>query len=242
MFYRPSLSLAIAALLSTPLLVPAATVTTFTGGDVGEGLDLDGTFVYALDTGGAGGQTVRDAVFTNAATTTGVTLVNAQANFPGMAVSYGASTDDDQLESVINPGILLSNNSNDGGLSNFSFRVDMANLTIGMDYKLQALFHEFGGYTTAGSRVTNVSINSGANIQFDAPGLGSTSTNGVGVVVMETFTAASTTASVFVAYNNVDGVDQPALSAITLEVIPEPASLALLMGGGLFMGVRRKKS
>ena len=38
---------------------------TFTGGDPGEGLDMQGSFVHAINVGGPGGLTVGDAVFTD---------------------------------------------------------------------------------------------------------------------------------------------------------------------------------
>ena len=54
----------------------AATIGTYSGGDVGEGLDLDGTFVYALATGNPsadGNKTIRDATFVPWGANAGVT-------------------------------------------------------------------------------------------------------------------------------------------------------------------------
>ena len=42
---------AVIALLIATGSTRAASVGTFTGGDAGEGLDLEGTFIYAIDTG-----------------------------------------------------------------------------------------------------------------------------------------------------------------------------------------------
>src|SRR5687768_12740076 len=60
----------------------AATVGLFTGGDPGEGLDLQGNFVYAVDVGpsGAGGK-VGDAVFT-ADDVAGVTITTTHSIAP----------------------------------------------------------------------------------------------------------------------------------------------------------------
>ena len=78
------------------------TTTTFTGADAGEGLDVSGSFLYAVDIGGTGGQTVGDARFTDDSSQPGFT-VSAENVIPswGDAIQLGDSADDDALESVL---------------------------------------------------------------------------------------------------------------------------------------------
>ena len=52
----------------------AATTGTFTGADPGEGLDFTGTFAFAIDIAGAGGQRIGDCAFTDDANTAGVAV------------------------------------------------------------------------------------------------------------------------------------------------------------------------
>jgi hypothetical protein len=117
---------------------PGVSVGVFSGGDAGEGLDLEGTFVYAVDivtpSGQAPGQ-IRDAVFTEE-NAPGVTVV-AQNNLnPGQwgASEYGDTPNDDLLE-VIMQSIHWS-------AAPASPSVALANLTPGKRYKLQLLFYE----------------------------------------------------------------------------------------------------
>ena len=58
------------------------TVSTFTGGDAGEGLDLDGTYIYMVDLGGsASSRNIQGYIFTTAASAgVTVTLTGGAAN------------------------------------------------------------------------------------------------------------------------------------------------------------------
>ena len=68
------------------------------GVDAGEGLDVRGSFLYAVDIGGTGGQTVGDARFTDDSSQPGFT-VSAENVIPswGDAIQLGDSADDDAL-------------------------------------------------------------------------------------------------------------------------------------------------
>ncbi len=92
--------------------VPLGTLTPFTGGDAGEGLDLSGTIIYAFNLGGPD-QTVQGVNFVAASVggppagiaPSGGTLQfdYSNANPAGAnGTDYGASTDDDALEGVVN--------------------------------------------------------------------------------------------------------------------------------------------
>jgi len=111
-------------------------VGVFTGGDAGEGLDLDGTaFIYAFSVGTqtAAGQ-VRDAIFTGE-TADGVTIAQAAATIEGwFTADFGVTPNDDALE------IAVGSIRHGGG----GARIILSNLVAGASYKLQLLFGEQG--------------------------------------------------------------------------------------------------
>lgn len=123
---------------SKPLLT---TIGVVTGGDAGEGLDLDGTFPYALAVG-AGDEayvTVRDASFVPVvdAEIDGVNLV-AGNRAPGWyPVQYGA-TDNDANLAVATRSIRWS----DANSAVPEVVLTLNNLEIGAEYKIQMLFGE----------------------------------------------------------------------------------------------------
>ncbi|MBM3846927.1 MAG: hypothetical protein FJ405_11670 [Verrucomicrobia bacterium] len=129
-----SFSLALLAALS--LSAVGAEVGTFTGADEGEGLDLQGNFLYAVNVGTSGGAgRAGDAVFT-ADNVTGVTVV-AGNNIPGWhSAAYGDTASDDTLETVMR-SIRWSNAAEP---ANPVVRVQLSNLEVGVEYKLQLLF------------------------------------------------------------------------------------------------------
>jgi hypothetical protein len=109
------------------------TIGAFTGGDVDEGLDLDGEFVYAVNVGpdGDAGQ-VRDAFFT-ADNAPGVTMVAGAAITASgwFHANFGDTENDDVLEKVM------------GSIRHTPpVRLTFANLEVGASYKLQLLFAE----------------------------------------------------------------------------------------------------
>jgi hypothetical protein len=106
-------------------------VGSFSGGDPGEGLDLQGNFVYAFNvsTAGAAGQ-AGDANFT-ADNAPGV-IVTAAANIAAWDTpEYGDSAADDVIEKVTS-SIRYGN----------VVKVRLADLLPGSTYKLQLLFYE----------------------------------------------------------------------------------------------------
>ena len=110
----------------------AGTVSSFTGGDDGEGLDMSGQFAYAVNVGGPGGGTVGDATFTdgsNEVGTAGVTINPTPSNqLPEWhAPEYGDSANDDALETTMQsirwntpPGLEIGLKSRLGKNINFS--------------------------------------------------------------------------------------------------------------------------
>lgn len=106
-------------------------IAPFTGADPGEGLDLQGNFVYAVNVSSAGeAGKAGDADFT-ADTAPGVTVV-APSNIPSWSrPEYGDSPADNVIEKV-------TQSIRYGP----SMRVELANLVPGSTYKLQLLFYE----------------------------------------------------------------------------------------------------
>jgi hypothetical protein len=110
----------------------------FNGGDAGEGLDLDGTFQYAVDIGGNGGHQVRDALFSSDSRG-GFTVSASERNNPwGAASTFGDSEDDIALGQVMNS---IRWSTGDGvGLD--TVKVTLEGIIPDAEYKLQLLFAE----------------------------------------------------------------------------------------------------
>lgn len=121
---------------SNPLVagsIPASTVGTFTGGDAGEGLDLDGSFAYAVNIGGPTAGAVRDATFL-ADTAAGISWVAPNQIGNWHAPAYGDTANDDGIELVMQ--------SIRYHVAPSTTQVNLPGLTAGQRYKLQLLFAE----------------------------------------------------------------------------------------------------
>lgn len=229
---------------STPA---AASVTTFSGTGAGEGLDLQGNFVYAVNAFGPGGLQVSPDVTFQDEATSGVPIVakNAILNWD-IRPDYGASAEDDNLETVMHSIRWTESFAFDGveaygdGFVGFS-----APVTAGEMYKLQLLFSENILVNRRSFDVTIEGIDVALNVvAFDLHGslLGHSGADS-GVVVTYTFTAGDASLDVLLS-SGVGAVDaNPTLAGFTLEqlrVIPEPATLAALSClGGLLVRRRR---
>lgn len=115
----------------------AATVSLVTGGDAGEGLDLEGNFLYALNVGpnGAVGK-VGDADFT-ADNLTGMTIVASDAIGAWGALDFGETVNDNTLEKVF-----ISIRHVYSSPQPYRLRATLTGLEPGANYKLQLLFRE----------------------------------------------------------------------------------------------------
>ncbi|MCC6231281.1 MAG: hypothetical protein IT580_01475, partial [Verrucomicrobiales bacterium] len=199
---------------SNPLLASSKPIFTrvgsFTGGDVGEGLDLDGTFLYALNIGGPDGAQVRDANFvpaTAADTVEGAEIITQSEVQAWHSPAYGDSANDDALETV-----LLSIRYSSAPAKP---TIRLANLVPGRAYQLQLLVAE-----SCCDRGYDVVVN-GQTIVDDLPlplVQGGINNTAAGVVVSHRFKAASATLEVIL-----DGPAAPfpdhnaTLSGLTLE-------------------------
>ncbi|MGV3773823.1 MAG: hypothetical protein ACO1QB_13045 [Verrucomicrobiales bacterium] len=188
---KPLSSLVLSSVLiagAAQALAASATVSTFTGGDPGEGLDMQGMFTYAVDaTPGAAGGKVGDAVFTTP-NTPGVTLVAQNSIGVGGwgVVAYGETENDINLSRVMS-SIRWAAAPN---VVTVTLRVEQ-----GAEYKLQILEHE----DCCVGRGFNVLINGVTEVENLLPGVlqqGDTgdfegTKNIVGVVVTKQFVAHS---------------------------------------------------
>ncbi len=178
----------------------------FTGGDIGEGLDLDGTFLYAVNIGtnAAPGQ-IRDADFTSDSAP-GVTYSAANQINDWGSPSYGDTSNDDRLESM-----MKSIRWNTGSMS-----VDLANVIPGKQYKLQLLFHELGT-----ARGFNVIVEGTTIVPNFIPGAIQGNDASRGALVSYEFTATDNTVNIVLDGTGSTATDKnPILGGLTLEVIP----------------------
>ena len=166
-------------------------VSTFTGGDAGEGLDLDGKFIYAFNAGSPGAiGKVRDADFT-ADDAAGITL-RASHEIPNWATpDFGSSANDDLLEGVMQ-SIRWSDAVN---VDQPTVDVDLDGLVVGKRYKLQLLYTE----SCCGGRAFDVSVEGKLLVHEFNPagvqGIGTAKAKNGAVITYE-FTAQDTTLNV----------------------------------------------
>ena len=177
---------------------------TFSGGDVGEGLDLDGDFLMAVNVYGPGGYQVRDALFLDEAAEPNFSITDDQEILNWQNPNFGATANDDNLE-VVMQSIRWGHPDNGSDLD-----IDIAQLEPGRRYKLQLLFYEPDN------------LHRGFDIYFEGTlalddftaGVG----NGQGAVATYEFIATDSNLDVLLLGQSGPFVDDnPVLQAITLE-------------------------
>lgn len=189
------------------------TVGTFTGGDVGEGLDLDGVFPYAVNARGPAAGAVRDAVFTDDSAP-GVTLSAPNEILNWTNPNFGATTNDDNLERVMQ--------SIRWAAFPAQVTVSLANLQPGQAYRLQLLFGE-----QCCARAFDVFVEGTEIVNEFAPfitqGGTNTTAQGNGAVVTHFFVAGDATLNIALGGSNTAQIDDnPILQGLTLELVPPP--------------------
>ncbi len=228
---------------ATPLFastVHLGTLTQFTGGDAGEGLDLSGNIVYAFNLGPGATQIVQGVTFAAApvgtppagiATTTSSHFDYSTAN-PGGAngADYGATADDDSLETIVNTVWYGT-----------SWTFDLA-VTPGTQYQLQLILQEsFWTHQGGTNRNFDVSVETASpdtlSLAVDELVLGAEA-NGAnqadpdfGLVYTYVFTASDSSFRVALD-DSPNGNDTFAvLGAVTLEELPGTTTPAVILDG-----------
>ncbi|MFA9215732.1 MAG: PEP-CTERM sorting domain-containing protein [Sphingomonadaceae bacterium] len=233
--YKTALGLGFAAM--SAFAQADTTVAALTGSSQ---LDLQGNFAYALTlNGNAAGTTIGDATFTNASTTSGVSLTNQNYIGNWSTRTFTNSQDDIKLGNVMTSIVwsYVNPNMQDAQVVMLS----MSGLTVGATYKTQLLFDE-----TIYDRGFNV-YRDNTSIATDVSPFGlNTNSTLRSAVLTDTFIATSTT--VTYGLGGIDALhsdNNPILNAATLEVsaVPEPETYAMLLAGLGMLGwtARRRK-
>jgi hypothetical protein len=205
----------------------------YTGGDPGEGLDFQGQFAYAINWGSpappappASGQVIGNATFTNWTSTPGATNVANMDDSGGFVP--GTTAADAALKSLVDTGRWAD------GTNNIT-----SNLTVqpGRQYLLQLIFQEGWNATAPGIRQFNIDVE-GVRVatNFDINAITGPQTrnqnapannalNERGAFLRYAFTAGDNTANIVLSHG---ALDNPRIEALTLEIIPEPATVAIL--------------
>ena len=148
----PLLVMAVACLLVCAPWSHGQEIGNFTGGDPGEGLDLDGEFVYAVNIGAPSDDvwTVNGVDFTSDDATDGFEAIWTNEIRDGSWAQpiYGTSDSDLALEDVMST--ILWANTGDGGGDPLDIEMDVQ---AGTSYKLQMMFTE-----SCCNRAFNVSV------------------------------------------------------------------------------------
>ena len=233
----------LAALLASAGVATAqTTVGYFSGPGAGQGLDLGGTFPYAVQFSTNAVRTISSLNFWGYESVAGLGITtHFRVDNWGLKPEYGTSSDANALEDMMHDVAYYS-------LSNFS--VTLSNLTVGAKYQLQLLLSEnyYNGTTPMPSvrRYQSIDVE-GNRIATDLDSLyggawtQTPNTHTQGVVVTHLFTAGDSTLNVdFLLGTTPDTA--PILNALTLEAVPEPSAIWLAAAGiGGMLLLRRRR-
>jgi hypothetical protein len=203
----------------------------YTGGDPGEGLDFQGHFAYAIDLANpnmGGGQTIGNATFTPWQSTPGATI--AADSDDSSVFQMGTTAADAALKSVVDTG-RWENGATDNITANL-------NVQTGRQYLLQLIFQEGWNATAPGIRQFHIDVE-GVRVaeNFDITAVTGPQPRNMaatpqvnventrGAFLRYRLTAGDPTLNVVLAHG---AVDNPRIEALTLEIIPEPATVAIL--------------
>jgi hypothetical protein len=203
----------------------------YTGGDPGEGLDFQGQFAYAIDLANpnmGGGQTIGNATFTPWQSTPGATI--AADSDDSSVFQMGTTAADAALKSVVDTG-RWENGATDNITANL-------NVQTGRQYLLQLIFQEGWNATAPGIRQFNIDVE-GTRIatNFDITAVTGPQTRNMaatpqvnvantrGAVLKYNLTAGDPTLNIVLSHG---AVDNPRIEALTLEIVPEPGTMATI--------------
>jgi hypothetical protein len=189
----------------------AATVGAFTGGDPGEGLDLQGYFIYAVNVGpGGSGGRVGDAAFSSDRTP-GVTISAVNEIAAWHVPAYGNTSNDNDLETVMR-SIRWT------GAPTVQVGVRLA-VESGVQYKLQLLFAD-----NSANRGFDVLVDGNVEVPGFCPGAEQGDPpSAQGAVITHEFTAAANEVEILLDGAAAGYTDpNPILNAFTLERLSPP--------------------
>ena len=226
----------------TILLPPQPTNTVlggqlgiFTGGDAGDGLDLQGAFAHAINVGGPA-STVGDVEFTDGTiagmeggSSPGAAITVANEIGAWHAPTYGDSPADDGLE-VVTTSIRWNTPP---GLS-----IDL-DVEAGAEYKVQLLFAENCCDRGFDITIEDELLVDNFNLPTTQGGIANTEQ---GALFTYSLTAGDDQLNIALGGSNPLAPDNNAtLSGLTVERVPEPSSLSLLILGLCAIASRRRR-
>lgn len=246
LFHGIQLSAMVWLLSAVTVSASVTTTTAFWGGDIGEGLDLSGTYVYAVNLGldqadlSVQGLTFKSA--TAAGSTPGDVTVGA-VNYAGPwegprdygSRDPGGTSNDLNLEYIMDNSLL---DWHGGALATMPEQTITftAKVTAGQDYRLQLFFQE-----PAGDRFFDITVEGIVIADEFHTSEAASDYNTKGYVVTHDFTSTDTVLNVKLTGGSSELPD-PFIQAFTLQSIPEPSTYTLL-GSLLVLGcviVRRR--
>lgn len=227
------------------LALPAqAAVLTFETGSItnnafGDSVLNDGDFVLGVNVGAADNATVNSVVFTGQNSTSinytdnGVTFESTATLSTGLTGSPGYTNAG--LNTMLDSAQLTNNVGNGSDSVAFSF----SGLTIGTFYRVQILSFQVGTAGVSGGR-NSVLFNGSDALNFSdtvAP------TDTTGAFVIATWQADATTQTFLLTPEVTDPAvnRRAALDGISLFVVPEPNSMALLGAASGLLFLRRRR-
>lgn len=232
----------------------AATISIFTGGDSGEGIDFSGNIIHAINLSGAGnnsaapdlvvsGVTFRDD-YSGGNLVGGVTVAHDGIDNWDARPNYGASTSDQNLAEI------MWDAAHGAGSGPRYPTVTFSGLLPNQAYSLQALVSENSPYSRAGSYALYSGLNESSGILQDSAlnidirslttYAGAAPSTGV-VVTLSGFSDAAGNLFFHVPDGTAPGYDpNGVVQAVILTQVPEASSAMLGLCGLLALVIRRR--
>jgi hypothetical protein len=191
-----------------------AGITTFTGGDPGEGLSFSGNYLYAVNVNGPGGDTVQGLTFTAESTTKGIQITSTDRTSRTVTYGYPSPTPNDTALGNIMSRI------------RFSYAPSTVELTYnvlpGRTYQLQLLL-DCSAYNARTQDIMVDGVTVADNLALPGP----PPINPTSYLVTHTYTATSNQTVVrlgpsgMVGGNGVGGDNNAVLNAFVVKELPD---------------------
>jgi hypothetical protein len=183
-------------------------------------LDLSGSFLYALDFSNTGGAKTVGAVTFQPAESVSTVAIYAENFLAYNRPEFGSDPDSEALEDVLHTIRWVASDVTDESLE-----VDLQGIAPGQQYKLQLLFSDSNSL----SRFFDISVENTLLANNYSVSSATAGDNTKGAYWTYTFTAEDSELNILLdGFRGGGGDINPILSGLTLELIPEPSSAALL--------------